>query len=80
MSPHSEQQQQHRLEAFDQRIIQRVIHAYRTYKENGQGEMAARNAAVMVLSEMLPSWTFRAASDMVGRIIEFSTQSPQTAS
>ncbi len=73
------QGQQHRLESIDQTLIQKVILAYKNYKDNGLGEMAARNAAVMVLSESLPSWTFRAASDMVSRIIEFSMQSPQTA-
>ncbi|MGI9491578.1 MAG: hypothetical protein ACR2QF_04170 [Geminicoccaceae bacterium] len=56
-----------------------MVQAYRNYKDNGQGEMAARNAAVMVLRENLPSWTFRAASDMVGRIIDFSGQASQTA-
>ncbi len=73
------QGQQHRLESIDQSLIQKVVLAYKSYKDNGLGEMAARNAAVMVLSENLPSWTFRAASDMVSRIIEFSMQSPQTA-
>lgn len=72
-------QQQHRLECIDQSLIQKVTQAYKAYKDNGQGEMAARNAAVMVLRENLPSWTFRAASDMVGRIIEFAVQPRQTA-
>ncbi|MGI9493966.1 MAG: hypothetical protein ACR2QF_16355, partial [Geminicoccaceae bacterium] len=60
-------------------LVQKVVQAYRNYKDNGQGEMAARNAAVMVLRENLPNWTFRAASDMVGRIIDFSGQASQTA-
>ena len=70
-----------RLEAIDQSLIQKVVQAYNAYKDEGQGEMASRNAAVMVLCESLPGWTFRAASDMVGRIIEFSmqSQSPQPA-
>lgn len=72
-------QQQHRLESIDQTLIQKVVQAYSSYKDNGQGEMAARNAAVMVLRENLPTWTFRAASDMVGRIIDFSSQTHQTA-
>ncbi|MEZ5932369.1 MAG: hypothetical protein R3F54_10510 [Alphaproteobacteria bacterium] len=38
-------------------------------KNGGHGEMAARNAAVVVLREAMPSWNFRAASDMVSRII-----------
>ncbi len=71
--------QQHRLESIDRSLIQKVVQAYRAYKDNGQGEMAARNAAVMVLRENLPSWTFRAASDMVCRIIDFSGQAHQTA-
>ena len=72
-------QQHHSLESIDQSLIQKVVQAYNNYKDNGQGEMAARNAAVMVLRENLPSWTFRAASDMAGRIIDFSGQATQTA-
>ncbi len=72
-------QQQHRLESIDQSLIQKVVQAYSRYKANGQGEMASRNAAVMVLREDLPSWTFRAASEMVGRIITFAGQPQQTA-
>lgn len=72
-------QQQHRLESIDRSLIQKVVQAYNHYKTKGQGEMASRNAAVMVLRENLPSWTFRAASDMVSRIIAFSGQATQTA-
>lgn len=72
-------QPDHRLESIDQTLIQKVVQAYKRHKDSGQGEMAARNAAVMVLRENLPSWTFRAASDMVGRIIDFSSQARQTA-
>lgn len=72
-------EQQHRLESIDQSLIQQVIQAYKGYKDSGQGEMASRNAAVMVLRESLPSWTFRAASEMASRIIDFSTQARQTA-
>ncbi len=71
--------QQHRLESIDQTLIQQVVQAYHRYKENGQGEMASRNAAVMVLRDGLPSWTFRAASEMVGRIIAFAGQAQQPA-
>jgi hypothetical protein len=71
--------QQHRLESIDRTLIQKVVEAYRAQKDNGQGEMASRNAAVMVLCDNLPSWTFRAASEMVGRIIEFASQARQPA-
>ena len=75
----SPDQQQHRLESIDQSLIQKVVQAYNHYKTIGQGEMASRNAAVMVLCDNLPSWNFRAASDMVSRIIAFSGQAGQTA-
>lgn len=56
-----------------------VVQAYKSRKASGLGEMAARNAAIMVLRENLPTWTFRAASDMVSRIIAFSSQAGQPA-
>ncbi len=79
MTQVQKQQQLHSLDSIDQTLVQKVVQAYKGYKANGQGEMAARNAAIMVLRENLPSWTFRAASDMVGRIIDFSGQAHQTA-
>lgn len=69
----------HRLECIDQVTIQKVVQTYTGRKAEGQGEMAARNAAIMVLCEHLPSWPFRAASEMVGRIIAFSGRSGQSA-
>ena len=41
--------QHHSLESIDQTLVQKVVQAYKNYKDNGQGEMASRNAAVMVL-------------------------------
>lgn len=73
------EQEHHCLESIDQSLIQLVVQAYKSRKASGLGEMAARNAAIMVLRENLPTWTFRAASDMVSRIIAFSGQAGQPA-
>lgn len=71
--------QQSRLESLDQSLIKSVMQKYRGCKADGHGEMAARNAAILVLREALPSWNFRAASDMVSRIINLSGPTGQTA-
>lgn len=55
------------------------MQAYAGCKANGQGEMAARNAAIMVLNEALPGWNFRTASDMVSRIIAGADPAGQPA-
>ena len=60
------------LESIDQSLIKTVIQTYTDCKANGHGEMAARNAAIVALREALPSWNFRASSDMVSRIIAVS--------
>lgn len=73
------EQESHCLESIDQSLIQKVVQTYKGHKASGHGEMAARNAAIMVLRENLPSWTFRAASEMVSRIIAFSGHTGQTA-
>lgn len=52
---------------------------YSLCKAEGHGEMAARNAAILVLREALPSWNFRTASEMVSRIIAGSGPTAQTA-
>lgn len=67
------------LQSIDQSLIKTVIQTYADQKASGHGEMAARNAAVIVLREALPSWNFRAASDMVSRIIAFSGPTAQPA-
>lgn len=55
------------------------MQTYANCKANGHGEMAARNAAILVLREALPSWNFRAASDMVSQIIAVSGPAGQPA-
>ena len=67
------------LESLDQSLIKSVVQKYVGCKANGHGEMAARNAAILVLREALPSWDFRAASDMVSRIIAGSGPAAQPA-
>ena len=71
--------QQNNLKSLDQSLIRKVMQAYAGCKANGQGEMAARNAAIMVLNEALPGWNFRTASDMVSRIIAGADPTPQPA-
>lgn len=71
--------QQNSLKSIDQSLIKTIIRTYTSCKANGHGEMAARNAAILVLREAMPSWDFRAASDMVARIIAGSAPSGQTA-
>ncbi|MGI9509043.1 MAG: hypothetical protein ACR2QJ_06810 [Geminicoccaceae bacterium] len=55
------------------------MQAYADCKAKGQGEMAARNAAISALRDALPSWNFRAASDMVSQIIAGSEPAGQPA-
>jgi hypothetical protein len=71
--------QQHSLKSIDQGLIATIIQTYVKYKNGGHGEMAARNAAVVVLREAMPSWNFRTASDMVSRIIAGHVPLPQSA-
>ncbi|MDH3660565.1 MAG: hypothetical protein OEU92_11155 [Alphaproteobacteria bacterium] len=78
MKPPSDHQQ-NSLKSIDQGLIKTVMQTYADCKANGLGEMAARNAAIMVLREALPTWNFRAASDMVSRIIALSSPAGQTA-
>jgi len=61
--------EQHSPKSIDQNVIQNVIKTYAGCKANGQGEMAARNAAISALRDAFPGWNLRAASDMVNRII-----------
>ncbi len=75
----SRDHQQTSLKSIDQSLIGTVLQTYSGCKANGHGEMAARNAAILVLREALPSWNFRAASDMVSRIIAMSAPSGQPA-
>ncbi len=71
--------QENSLKSIDQGLIKTIIQTYVGYKANGHGEMAARNKAIVVLREAMPNWNFRAASDMVSRIIAMSGPSAQTA-
>jgi hypothetical protein len=71
--------EQNSLKSIDANIIQNVMKTYAGSKASGQGEMAARNAAIVALREALPSWTLRAASDMVNRIIAGSEPLAQSA-
>lgn len=60
---------QNSLKSMNQNLVQTVIQTYTISKQNGQSEMAARNAAIVTLREACPNWNFRAASDMVNQII-----------
>ncbi|MGI9485378.1 MAG: hypothetical protein ACR2RF_05760 [Geminicoccaceae bacterium] len=75
----SHDHQQNSLKSIDQGLIKTVIQSYVGYKANGHGEMAARNKAIVVLREAMPNWNFRAASDMVSRIIAMSGPTTQPA-
>ncbi len=68
MKPASEHER-HSLKAIDRLLVQNVIRTYDGCKANGHGEMAARNAAIVVLREAMPRWTFRAASAAVSQIL-----------
>lgn len=74
----SHDHQPNSLESIDQSLIKTVVQTYANYKANGHGEMAARNAAIVALREAMPSWNFRASSDMVSRIIAVSGPAGQT--
>ena len=78
MKPSSDHRQGN-LKSIDQSLIKTVMQTYAGCKANGHGEMAARNAAIVVLREALPSWNFRAASDLVSQIIALSGPASQTA-
>jgi|GEM_PF-4113265 len=67
---------QNSLKSIDQGLIMTVMQTYRDCKANGHGEMAARNAAIGVLREALPSWNLRTASDVVSRIIAGQEHAP----
>lgn len=69
--------QQNSLKSLDQNLIATVMQSYVGCKANGHGEMAARNKAISVLREAMPSWNFRAASEVVSRIIEMSGPAAQ---
>ncbi|MEM7042970.1 MAG: hypothetical protein AAF543_09185 [Pseudomonadota bacterium] len=60
-------------------MIKTVMQTYSDCKASGHGEMAARNAAIVALREALPTWNFRASSDMVSQIIAVSGPANQTA-
>ena len=75
----SHDHQQNSLKSIDRSLIKTVIQSYVGCKADGHSEMAARNKAISVLREALPSWNFRAASDMVSRIIAMSGPAAQTA-
>lgn len=78
MKPSSDHQHTN-LKSIDQSLIKTVTQTYASRKASGHGEMAARNAAILVLREALPSWNFRAASDLVSRIIAVSVPPGQPA-
>ena len=78
MKPSRDRQPSH-LKSLDQSLIRSVMQKYTFCKAEGHGEMAARNAAILVLREALPSWNFRTASEMVSRIIAGSGPAAQTA-
>lgn len=71
--------QQNSLKSIDQSLIKTVMQTYAGYKADGHGEMAARNKAIVVLREALPTWNFRTASDTVSRIIAMAGPASQTA-
>lgn len=75
----SSDHQQNSLKSIDQSLIKTVVQTYVGCKADGHSEMAARNKAVGVLREAMPNWNFRAASDMVSRIIAMSGPAAQTA-